>query len=85
MPAAEVLRFRDNAFHDYFASPDYLEMVNRKFGLDTRRHIEEMTQTRLRRKLLEGSNGEGNGSNGAATLRPATPPESSAPFSILSA
>jgi len=28
-------------------------MVTRKFGLETRRHIEEMTRLRLRRRLLE--------------------------------
>jgi radical SAM superfamily enzyme YgiQ (UPF0313 family) len=84
--AAEVLGFRDNAFRDYFASPDYLDMVSRKFGLDTRRHIEEMTRTRLRRKLLEGDGGEGQGSNGASGLRTASAAaDSSAPFSILSA
>jgi len=51
--AADVLRFRDEAFHEYFSSPSYLEAVDRKFGAETRRHIESMTQIRLRRKLLE--------------------------------
>ena len=51
--AAEVLRFRDDAFHTYFSSPRYLEMVSRRFGEETRRHVEEMAQSRLRRRLLE--------------------------------
>jgi radical SAM superfamily enzyme YgiQ (UPF0313 family) len=51
--AAEVLRFRDEAFHEYFAGAAYLDMVSRKFGAATRRHIEEMSRTRLRRALLE--------------------------------
>lgn len=51
--AAEVLRFRDEAFHSYFENPLYLNMVTQKFGLNTRRHIEEMTRTRLRRSLLD--------------------------------
>jgi len=50
--AAEVLRFRDDAFHEYFSNQKYLDMVGRKFGDETREHIEEMTKVRLRRKLL---------------------------------
>lgn len=75
--AAQVLRFRDAAFHDYFEDPKYLDMVTRQYGIETRRHIEQMTRTRLRRALLE--NGETSG------LRPAPPPERASPFSIVSA
>ncbi|HEY1735073.1 MAG TPA: hypothetical protein VGG12_00350, partial [Methylovirgula sp.] len=53
--AAEVLRFRDKAFDDYFSNPRYLEMVTQRFGWDTRRHIEEMASHSLPRKLLEPS------------------------------
>ena len=53
--AAEVLRFRDEAFHTYFSSPRYLEMVSRRFGVETRQHVEEMARGRLRRRLLEAS------------------------------
>jgi radical SAM superfamily enzyme YgiQ (UPF0313 family) len=51
--AASVLRFRDDAFHAYFGDPAYLAMVSRKFGVETRRHVEEMAGRRLRRRLLE--------------------------------
>ncbi len=51
--SAEVLRFRDNAFHEYFQSPAYLDLVERKFGEETMQHIKEMSSSRLRRKLLE--------------------------------
>ncbi|OAN55154.1 B12-binding domain-containing radical SAM protein [Magnetospirillum moscoviense] len=51
--AAQVLKFRDDGFHEYFANPRYLDMVTQRFGWDTRRHIEEMAVHRLRRKLLE--------------------------------
>jgi len=44
--AGEVLRFRDNAFHRYFGSPVYLNMLESKFGPDVRAHVEEMTRTR---------------------------------------
>lgn len=54
LSAAVVLKFRDQAFHDYFASPRYLDMVQRRFGNDTRAHIQDMASHRLRRKILEG-------------------------------
>ncbi len=51
--AKEVLKFRDDAFHKYFESRHYLTMIEKKFGRPVREHIEEMTKTRLKRKLLE--------------------------------
>lgn len=50
--AVEVLRFRDEAFQRYFESPSYLGMIEKKFGPDIKRHVQEMTGTRLKRKLL---------------------------------
>lgn len=51
--AAEVLAFRDAAFDSYFTDPRYLDMVEQKFGAQTREHIEQMTRHKLRRQLLE--------------------------------
>lgn len=51
--AEEVLQYRDNAFHKYFENPIYLNMVEEKFGKLVRDHVEEMTKTRLKRKILE--------------------------------
>jgi anaerobic magnesium-protoporphyrin IX monomethyl ester cyclase len=51
--AVDVLRFRDEAFHEYFENPLYLTMIEERFGLPVREHVEEMTKTRIRRKLLE--------------------------------
>ena len=48
--AAEVLRFRDNAFNDYFNDPAYLSMILDKFGPDVVTHIETMLQHKLKRK-----------------------------------
>lgn len=56
--AAEVLSFRDNAFHQYFDDQDYLSFVEEKFGLETRMHIQEMASTRLKRKLVEQQNNQ---------------------------
>jgi len=50
---AEVLKFRDDAFHRYFTNDSYLALVRRKFGEDVVGHIRDMTKIRLRRKLLE--------------------------------
>jgi len=50
--AAEVLRFKDKAFHTYFTNPAYLDMVKRRFGLEAREHIQRMTEIKLRRRLL---------------------------------
>lgn len=51
--AREVLRFRDEAFHEYFESGRYLSLLAERFGPDARRHVEQMTSIRLRRNLLE--------------------------------
>jgi len=48
----EVLRFRDEAFQAYFTNPDYLQMVRKKFGIETARGIEEMAAHTLKRKYL---------------------------------
>ena len=47
--AAEVLRFRDSAFHTYFSHQPYLDLVRARFGEDTVAHIREMTAHRLER------------------------------------
>ena len=51
--AAEVLRFRDQAFTEYFTNKRYLDMVAQRFGWETREHIEQMTKHSLSRALLE--------------------------------
>lgn len=51
--AAEVLRFRDDAFHEYFGSKRYLDMVTQQFGWETRAHVQAMARQRLARRLLE--------------------------------
>ena len=53
LSAREVLKFRDDAFHQYFENPNYLNMIEKKFGKNVKEHIHEMTKIRLKRKLLE--------------------------------
>ena len=50
LSAGEVLRFRDDAFHTYFAHPRYLEMVKSTFGPECVEHVVEMSRQRLSRK-----------------------------------
>jgi anaerobic magnesium-protoporphyrin IX monomethyl ester cyclase len=50
--AADVLRFRDDAWHTYFMNPAYLALVERKFGSEQRANVEAMAKHRLRRFLL---------------------------------
>ncbi|GLU30222.1 radical SAM protein [Trinickia caryophylli] len=52
LSAAEVLRFRDEAWKTYFTRPAYLNLVERKFGLQQRQNVEAMASIPLKRKLL---------------------------------
>ncbi len=50
--AAQVLKFRDEAWQKYFNNPAFLSLVERKFGPAQRRNVEAMSKIKLRRKLL---------------------------------
>jgi len=53
LSGAEVLRFRDRAFQTYFNNPDYLNMIQEKFGTEVIAHIKQMVSMPLKRKYLE--------------------------------
>jgi radical SAM superfamily enzyme YgiQ (UPF0313 family) len=70
LAAAEVLEFRDRAFHLYHSHPAYLEKIERCFGLATVDHIRKMTRHRLPRKHVPGdeearTNGDSEENNSA--------------------
>ncbi|MDR2124700.1 MAG: hypothetical protein LBP38_06955 [Desulfovibrio sp.] len=46
----DVLRFRDEAFHQYFENPDYLAMILKTFGRGAVDEIARMVSYRLPRK-----------------------------------
>ena len=48
----EVLRFRDQAFQEYFSNLQYLKMIEEKFGMEVVRHIDEMLAHKLHRQIL---------------------------------
>lgn len=52
LSAAEVLKFRDGAWQKYFTSPSYLSLVERRFGEQERKNVEDMATVPLKRKLL---------------------------------
>jgi len=52
LSSAEVLRFRDEAWQSYFTNPEYLNLVEMKFGLQERKNVEDMSSIPLKRKIL---------------------------------
>ena len=52
LSAADVLKFRDQAWQTYFRHPAYLSLVEDKFGATERQNVEQMSEIRLKRKLL---------------------------------
>lgn len=51
LSAAEVLRFRDNAFKEYYKNPKYIKMIRGKFGPEIVKHINEMLKHEIYRKF----------------------------------
>jgi anaerobic magnesium-protoporphyrin IX monomethyl ester cyclase len=52
LTAAEVLKFRDEAWKKYFTNPDYIDLVERRFGHEERKNVEDMAKLSLKRKIL---------------------------------
>ena len=52
LSAAEVLKFRDDAWNTYFTNDNYLNVVENRFGGQQRRNVEDMAKISLKRKLL---------------------------------
>jgi len=53
LSAGEVLRFRDNAFKEYFSNPEYLETIREKFGPGVVEHIKDMLKHEIHRKFIQ--------------------------------
>lgn len=52
LAASEVLKFRDEAWNIYFNNPDYLDLVEKRFGKAQRSNVENMSKIQLKRKIL---------------------------------
>lgn len=51
--AKDIVAFRDNAFHTYNESKKYLDILHTTFGPEVKKHMQNITLTRLKRKILE--------------------------------
>ncbi|MFN3528130.1 MAG: B12-binding domain-containing radical SAM protein, partial [Candidatus Altarchaeaceae archaeon] len=49
----EVLKFRDQAFIEYYSDPEYLDMIEKKFGKKVVEHIKDMLKIKIQRKYYE--------------------------------
>jgi len=52
---AEVLSFRDHAWHTYHTDSRYLELVESKFGEAAKKNVEQLAKMHLSRKVIEDS------------------------------
>jgi radical SAM superfamily enzyme YgiQ (UPF0313 family) len=50
--AAEVVRFRDNAWQTYHENPAFLNLIETKFGNEAKQGIQELTKIKLKRRIL---------------------------------
>lgn len=50
--AAEVVKFRDNAWEKYHTGKPFLNLIESKFGADARSGIEDLAKVKLKRRIL---------------------------------
>ncbi len=50
---AQILKFRDDCYHNYHNYDKFLDRIENKFGEKARKNIVEMSKIRLKRKILE--------------------------------
>lgn len=59
LTAAEILKFRDDAWMTYHKDEGYLSMLENNFGIKSRERVENSTKIKLKRKILEEAGLEG--------------------------
>lgn len=52
LSAAEVVRFRDEAWKTYFTHEPYLQLIEKKFGTQQRKNVEDLAKVKLKRRIL---------------------------------
>jgi radical SAM superfamily enzyme YgiQ (UPF0313 family) len=52
LTAAEILAFRDYAWEKYHRNPSYIALLEKKFGIEAKRDLEDTLKIKLKRKLL---------------------------------
>ena len=53
LKAYEILKLRDEKFHEYFSSQTFLEKIKRKFGEEASENILTMLKIKLKREIVE--------------------------------
>lgn len=51
LTSAEVLVWRDSKYIEYYKRPEYLSMIEEKFGIETHNHVNHMADMKLRRNI----------------------------------
>jgi len=52
LSSAEVLRFRDRAFQEYYSNPRYLKMIEEKFGQQVVESIHNLLKNKIKREFI---------------------------------
>lgn len=50
--SVDVMKFRDEAWRKYHTRNEYIELIERKFGVEQEKNIEELTKIKIKRKIL---------------------------------
>jgi len=53
LSSRQVLEFRDKAWTKYFTDKNYLDLVEKKFGINQKNNVIEMAKIKLSRKLID--------------------------------
>lgn len=51
--SAEVLKWRDDKYVEYYKRPEYLAMILKRYGLSTMEHVKMMAEQHLPRRICE--------------------------------
>ncbi|MEE9913623.1 MAG: B12-binding domain-containing radical SAM protein [Deltaproteobacteria bacterium] len=52
--ASDVMKFRDEAWRKYHTRHEYLDLIEKKFGAQQRKNMEDLIEIQLKRKILGG-------------------------------
>lgn len=53
LSSSDVLKWRDDRYVSYYQRSEYLAMIENKFGIDTRRHVANMSNMKLERNICQ--------------------------------
>jgi radical SAM superfamily enzyme YgiQ (UPF0313 family) len=52
LSAADVLKFRDEAWLNYHKRREYLNLIEQKFGIEQRKNVEKLIKVKIKRKIV---------------------------------